>query len=84
MATGAEHYRLAESCLGVLGMEGPNGEDSLILLAEAQVHATLALAAAIGVSMPREVCGDVWMPQPDSEAWLKAASAIHAHAGGGA
>ena len=41
--TGAEHYKQAERCLESVQADGPH---SLALLAEAQVHAALALAAA--------------------------------------
>lgn len=43
--TGPQHYRLAEKALEASADIGLH-EDSLIFLAEAQVHATLALAAA--------------------------------------
>lgn len=46
MATGAEHYQLAESCLLAARETWPLREETVALLAEAQVHATLALADA--------------------------------------
>lgn len=41
--TGPEHYRAAEKCLEAVDDDSPL---SLALLAEGQLHATLALAAA--------------------------------------
>jgi len=78
MATGSEHYRAAESLLicarDDLDLDGDQNLAGLTL-AEAQVHATLALAAAIGVSMPVTMGGEDCMPHQDSVAWAKAASA---------
>lgn len=45
--TGPEHYRAAEKCLS--GVDDDSGM-SLALLAEAQTHATLALAAATALN----------------------------------
>lgn len=79
MATGPEHYEEAETLLE----RGPdNYENPGDCWAKAQVHATLALAAAIGVSMPLNLDGESVMPQQDSTRWIKAAS--HAYDRGGA
>jgi len=47
--TGPAHYTAAERCLSSVDDDGPQ---SLALLAEAQVHATLALAAATALVTP--------------------------------
>jgi hypothetical protein len=46
--TGPEHYRTAETCIEQAGIESGSGndEDARGFLMAAQVHATLALAAA--------------------------------------
>jgi hypothetical protein len=46
MATGPDHYREAERRLLMAWEENRTLEDTAHLVAEAQVHATLALAAA--------------------------------------
>ena len=46
MATGPEHYREAESRLRMAWEDGREPENIAHLVAEAQVHATLALIAA--------------------------------------
>jgi len=77
MATGAEHYRQAERLLARAAMDDDGTiyeADAAYMLAAAQVHATLALAAAIGVGMPVVMGGEECMPQQDSSAWIKAAS----------
>lgn len=83
MATGPEHYRQAEQFLAAstLGYQNWAAEqDAADLasaqwqLAQAQVHATLALAATIGVGMPLFVGGEAAMPIADSDAWVEAAS----------
>jgi hypothetical protein len=58
--TGPEHYREAERLLGVA--EEP--ED--IRLAEAQVHATLALAAATALPAAQRAAGE---PDGDRDWW---------------
>jgi hypothetical protein len=81
MTTGPEHYEEAESLLGEVARhtnddgviyEVPAGD--MAMLAMAQVHATLALAAAIGVGMPIFVSGEAAMPIADSDAWVEVAS----------
>lgn len=63
--TGPEHYRIAESLINDLWDNGsPDGRaHDMKVLAEAQVHATLALAAA--TILP--VAGD--LPVADHDAW---------------
>jgi hypothetical protein len=51
MASGPEHYREAERLLGVAE------EPEVIRLAEAQVHATLALAAATALPAAQRYVG---------------------------
>ena len=76
--TGPEHYREAErllqhaSAMAAVAPGGPNSAEELAVrrtadLAEAQVHATLALAAVIGLSAD--------LPPGDVAAWRKAAAA---------
>jgi hypothetical protein len=68
--TGPEHYREAEACLGIAeGIQLVGGGAASCYLARAQVHATLALAAATAI------IGNGEMAVPDSDAWVDAASA---------
>ena len=68
--TGPQHYRQAEADLGSAERSGDYGsEQEAFYLRRAQVHATLALAAATAVSSNSE------MPVPDSDAWISVASA---------
>lgn len=67
--TGPEHYREAERLARLA--QGQNYEAAAVTLADAQVHATLALAAAtVAINLPisdavwREVAG----PKPDGGA----------------
>lgn len=57
--TGPEHYKAAEECIAdALGIPSANDETNpaaALLLAEAQVHATLALAAATVLTTPSGV-----------------------------
>lgn len=46
-----------------------NLEKAAYFNAAAQVHATLALAAAVGVGMPVYIDGEQAMPPRDSAAW---------------
>lgn len=73
--TGPEHYRkaeeLAEKAGEYLGHEG--GQDSAaVWAAVAQVHASLALAAATALNLPHPQGG---FEGVDSVAWFDAASA---------
>ena len=61
--TGPEHYREAERLLAISVADNP------VTAAEAQVHATLALAAATGLND-----NDVGMSGPDWAAWRDTAS----------
>lgn len=71
--TGPEHYREAERLLdpkGPLYVAVP--EDIPVLIARAQVHATLALAAATALGAIR--LDEDGMPSVDENAWLVVAS----------
>jgi hypothetical protein len=64
--TGPEHYRAAEE---LLAGKRPEQQDTHIetigeLLARAQVHTTLALAAGFGLS--------AHLPMPDQNSWQQA------------
>lgn len=50
MATGAEHYRKAEELLAKASAGGQTHQSSRDLIAAAQVHATLANAAATAIA----------------------------------
>lgn len=58
MPTGPEHYRLAEEHLSSAARNFLNGDDTASALGAAQVHATLALAAATALvdETPRSDC----------------------------
>ena len=65
--TGPAHYQRAEQLLGYaesLPAEERGGPEDLSLLTEAQVHATLALAAATAVQPARYGVG-----RPEQVAW---------------
>jgi hypothetical protein len=51
--TGPEHYREAEQLLGAR-RSGETAEDAASRLAEAHIHATLALAAATAFAQPAD------------------------------
>ena len=57
-----DHRSIAENCLLIVGEDGPCGEDSLILMVEAKVHATLALADE--VKALREALAPALRPAP--------------------
>ncbi len=69
MSSGPEHYTQAEYFLDVAERMPDSAQ---LVLAKANVHATLALAAAAALR-PMPVAGD--LSGPDSEAWRAAASA---------
>ncbi|MFI9340017.1 hypothetical protein ACIG0D_01875 [Streptomyces sp. NPDC052773] len=76
MPTGPEHYREAERLLkgcqnscGALVIEDGTAE----VLAAAQVHATLALAAATAMGAPVDGEGDSGLPPRDAKAWFDVA-----------
>ncbi|MFE2019846.1 hypothetical protein ACFW9O_17600 [Streptomyces sp. NPDC059499] len=75
--TGPEHYREAERRLLMAWEEDSPQERSTQLVAEAQVHATLALAAATALNDAEE-----GMPLSVSRAW-KSAAAVSNQPGGG-
>lgn len=67
---GPEHFRRANAILASIDAQRREGDRVSIsdAIAAAQVHATLALAAAIAMSRSGE------MPVPDAEAWEAAAA----------
>lgn len=77
--TGPEHYREAEKILDILNEERDPEEwalsvkdgDVAVAMAAAQVHATLALAAATALANHQAIG---LMPEADSAAWYRAAS----------
>lgn len=73
MATGPEHYREAERRLRMAWEEGRDPQSVAHLLAEAQVHATLALAAATAMSAPVDGEADSGMPRADVREWMRVA-----------
>jgi hypothetical protein len=61
LMTGPEHYRMAERLLeNIAASKAPSADYYTETLAEAQVHATLALAAATGISWPSLAEGAAW------------------------
>ncbi|MGW1015639.1 hypothetical protein [Streptomyces niveus] len=69
--TGPEHYGEAERRLLMAWEEGRDPESVRHLLAEAQVHATLALAAATALSEPSRSAPRATVPE--WHAWHAAA-----------
>jgi hypothetical protein len=74
--TGPEHYARAERLIAGVTMDGTHPDSSAIIrndepetIAAAQVHATLALAAATALKD-----GDEGMGSSDYNAWVDAAS----------
>lgn len=71
--TGPDHFREAERLMRDAKRDGPDGpyymDDQMPTLAAAQVHATLALAAA--AALPH--LGDMWIA--DRREWETACSA---------
>lgn len=72
MATGPEHYREAEWLLRKYDQIADAGGDPGDMLAGAQVHATLALAAATAMQATVDECA-VGMTVEEREAWYAAA-----------
>lgn len=73
MATGPSHYCEAERLLGI-ARESENAPIAVAqILAEAQIHATLALAAATALNTPGGEDSGMWTA--DVEQWEAAASA---------
>lgn len=75
MASGVDHYRdaerLAERAYHFTYGDGSDPVTGAALAAVAQVHATLALAAA--TALAGAVAAEVLGEQPDLIAWIKAA-----------
>lgn len=74
--TGPEHYQYAESLVEDARMETDGGPEQTAMLARAQVHATLALAAATAL-MPFAAV-DSGSDDSDLIGWSKTAGASHA------
>lgn len=82
---GPQHFREAERLLSNASFEGTHGypvrrDGSLFgpneheaLIARAQIHATLALAAAVALAAPVDQEPDSGMPPADATAWHDAA-----------
>lgn len=77
--TGPEHYREAERLIkglttdtGAVYVEDGNEQ----ILALAQVHATLALAAATAMSAPLDAEPDSGLPPADAREWNRVAGVI--------
>ncbi len=70
--TGPEHYTRAEQLVRTVRDGHQEGTDVAAILAAAQVHATLALAAATAVSAPVDRAEE-GMPPADATAWYQAA-----------
>jgi hypothetical protein len=68
MATGPWHFQQAERLLDMAGNADRDPHDEPRLVWMANVHATLAHAAATALRLD--------MPAADSDAWIKAASAM--------
>ena len=68
MSSGAQHYRMAEEILAQIGTDNRGADVIAAAHASAQVHATLALAAATALRFP-----DGTMPEGDWGAWYRAA-----------
>ncbi|UQA91217.1 hypothetical protein [Streptomyces halobius] len=72
MATGPENYRRAEELVRSVRDGHQIGDDVAQILTAAQVHATLALAAATALNDHSHDEGG--MPLEDYDAWTKVAS----------
>ncbi|MFE0727908.1 hypothetical protein ACFW2X_06590 [Streptomyces antibioticus] len=70
--TGPEHYCEAEAHLASAARDFLRGEDTSSALAAAQVHATLALAAATAMQAPVDGA-EPGMSSPEYAAWYEAA-----------
>lgn len=71
MATGAEHYRAAENLAFSVTGRDLNTQSVIAAATLAQVHATLALAAATALG---SWTADGTLPQPDRMDWWRTAS----------
>jgi hypothetical protein len=69
VVTGPEHYVAAENLLAKAGSPDASGEDERHAVAAAQVHATLALAAATALND-----SDSGQPFDDHQAWREVAA----------
>lgn len=82
--TGPEHYREAERLLnglktkhGLISVDDGNEQ----VIAVAQAHATLALAAATAMGAPVDGEADSGLPPADATAWNNAAGANPSNGG---
>ncbi|MCX4827133.1 hypothetical protein OG746_26935 [Streptomyces sp. NBC_01016] len=73
--TGPEHYVEAERLVAEAAVDGAEGTRFVRPenLAAAQVHATLALAAATAMGAPMDGHGDSGLPPLDCEEWYRVA-----------
>lgn len=71
---GPEHYTRAEHLLREVRDGHQEGTDVAAILAAAQVHATLALAAATAMGAPVDGEADSGLPPLDAKAWNDIAS----------
>ncbi|WP_460071133.1 hypothetical protein [Streptomyces sp. YKOK-I1] len=71
--TGPEHYTRAEQLLREVRDGRQEGSDVANILAAAQVHATLAHAAATAMGSPVDGEGDSGLPPRDCKAWYDVA-----------
>ncbi|MFF1756174.1 hypothetical protein [Streptomyces sp. NPDC058266] len=85
--TGPEHYREAERLAGMAHHftygDGADPVAGHALAAEAQVHATLALAAATAMAAPVDGESDSGLPVLDCQAWYRVAGVKPAPKDGG-
>lgn len=70
MSTGPDHYREAERLLAGLADVELNSPREPVIIAEAQVHATLALAAATALARWDQ------LPEADADGWLCASADV--------
>lgn len=71
--TGPEHYIRAEQLLREVRDGHQEGTDVAAILAAAQAHSSLALAAATAMSSPVDGEGDSGLPPRDCKAWYDVA-----------
>ena len=77
--TGPEHYRLAERLLEDADEHAHGGDTEMetLTISHAQVHATLAVAAATALT------GYGQLPTYDGDAWMNAAASVRPSQTGG-
>ncbi|MEU6342157.1 hypothetical protein ABZ883_14590 [Streptomyces sp. NPDC046977] len=82
--TGPEHYQQAENLMTEYEAIVENGGDPGDMLQAAQIHATLALAAATAMGAPVDGEADSGLPPRDAKAWYDAAGVKAEQQAGGA